>query len=163
MGRRIGIWRDAERAPSSVCVGNGFIRSKAPDDHHSSMNGTIPRIARRPREWACSFRLCQQLFPHKQFRNGLVFMAIPPDLNIKAVSYGGFANGMSKPIPYSFVQPDTIQRTTSKSSPFGMHKCIPYAKSGALPSDEPGCLSERAERINAFPTQKNIFSVQYPR
>ena len=124
MGRRIGIWRDVEWAPSGVCVGNGFIRSEAPDDHRGSMNGTMPRIARR--EWACSFRLRQQLFPHKQFRNGLVFMAIPPDLNIKAVSYGGFANGMSKPIPYSFVQPDTIQRTAPKSLPFGMHECIPY-------------------------------------
>ena len=36
-------------------------------------------------------------------------MNIPPNLKLKAVSWGGFADGMSKPIPYSFVQPDTIQ------------------------------------------------------
>ena len=34
-----------------------------------------------------------------------------------------------------------------------MHKCIPYAKSGALPLNEPGRLLERAECINAFPTK----------
>ena len=33
-----------------------------------------------------------------------------------------------------------------------MHKCIPYAKSGALPLNEPGRLSERAEGLNPFPT-----------
>ena len=41
-----------------------------------------------------------------------------------------------------FIQPGLKQYAS------GMHKCIPYAKSGALPLDEPGRLSERAERIN---------------
>ena len=50
-----------------------------------------------------------------------------------------------------FIQPILKQYAS------GMHKCIPYAKSGALPLDEPGCLSERAEGLNPFPTQNTTF------
>ena len=81
------------------------------------LNGTMPRIDRR--EWACSFRLRQQLFLYKQSRNSLVFMNIPPNSKTKAVSQGGFADGMSKPIPYSFVQLNTIQRDIPESFHFG--------------------------------------------
>ena len=75
------------------------------------------------REWACSFRLRQQLFLHKLSQYGLIFMNILPDLKIKAVSQGGFADGMSKPIPYSFVQPDTIQRKHPKIDTFRRMAC----------------------------------------
>ena len=81
---------------------------QGPVNFRKVLNGTMSCINRR--EWACSFRLRQQLSLHKQSRNGPVFMSILLNSKIKAVSQGGFADGMSKPIPYSFVQPNTIQR-----------------------------------------------------
>ena len=80
---------------SSMCVGNGFIRSERWMNIRGSLDG-----------------------------NGFLF------------------------------QPFSIQCAPHKTLPTGMHKCIPYAKSGALPLDEPGCSSERAERINPFPVMK---------
>ncbi|MDY4753874.1 MAG: hypothetical protein SO355_00830, partial [Candidatus Faecousia sp.] len=53
-----------------------------------------------------------------------------------------------------FIQPVLKQYAS------GMHKCIPYAKSGALPLDEPGRLSERAEGLNPFPT-KHLIKFQF--
>ena len=79
---------------SSMCVGNGFIRSERWMNIRGSLDG-----------------------------NGFLF------------------------------QPFSIQCAPHKTLPTGMHKCIPYAKSGALPLDEPGFLSERPECINAFPTK----------
>ena len=78
-----------------------------PSNCRRTLGGKMWRLVRR--EWACSFRLRQQLFLHKQAQNGSVFMNIPPNMKWKAVFWSGFADGMSKPIPYSFVQPDTIQ------------------------------------------------------
>ena len=50
----------------------------------------------------------------------------------------------------------TSLRTLVVVEPFGTHECVPYAKFGALPLDEPGCLSKRAECINAFPTKRQF-------
>ena len=122
-----------------------------PSNYRRTLGGEMWRLVRR--EWACSFRLRQQLFRHKQFRNGLVFMNISPNSKTKAVSRGGFADGMSKPIPYSFVQPDTIQRKHPKIDTFRRMACHPpYGVDGPFPVQRTAVIIGGSERIKPFPT-----------
>ena len=109
-----------------------------------TLNGTMPRIVRR--EWACSFRLRQQLFPDRKYQNGLVFMNVPPNLK-KRFPGGGFADGMSKPIPYSFDQPDTP---------------LALARGIFLPQEE--CYVKQSGKTGGFVTNCNqIFPAEHPR
>ena len=51
----------------------------------------------------------------------------------KNIRESGFADGMSKPIPYGVVQHCTIQHTPIKTLPGGTDKSVPYETSRQIP------------------------------
>ena len=100
------------------------------------MHSTWVTVLRRCVEWenVDSFRR-ERIYPFRP-RSGITapnylaksqVVRISSRIHDKSIHKSGFADGMSKPIPYGVDGPFPVQRTMDVHQPFGTDKSVPYA------------------------------------
>ena len=113
-----------ESKNDDFCVGNAFM--------HSARVMVLRRCLER--ENVDSFRR-ERIYPFRP-RSGITapnyltkgqVIRISSRIHDKSIHKSGFADGMSKPIPYGVDGLFPVQRTADVHQPFGKSKSVPYA------------------------------------